>query len=214
MERNILISAEKFAKDFFSKDSTGHDWFHTERVRNQAVSIAEEEGASSEICELAALLHDIGDGKFHDSEASGRTFLENWLLKQPLSFEQRENVLEIISTVSFKGGFNTPPSSLEAKVVHDADRLDAIGAIGIARCFMFAGNKNHVLHEPEKPAREIISLQEYRDSNSSAIDHFYEKLLKLKELMMTGTGRRRAEKRHERLEAYLENFFDEWKGNT
>ncbi|SDN32037.1 HD domain-containing protein [Alkalicoccus daliensis] len=214
LNKSLTEKAEIFAKDFFSSDTTGHDWFHTDRVRNQAVAIAEEEGASIEKCEIAALLHDIADAKFHESEKAGKEYLKNWLAHQKMSSEEINDILLIISTVSFKGGNNTSPATLEAEIVHDADRLDAIGAIGIARCFMFAGNKNHDMHRPGRASRENMSIEEYRDDNSSAVDHFYEKLLKLKGLMLTASGKKRAELRHNRLVNFLDDFYSEWEGHS
>lgn len=213
MNQEIIKNAEIFAQSFFSKDATGHDWHHTDRVRRQAVSIAAEENAAIELCEVSALLHDVGDEKMHGDAKKGEEFLVAWLNKHVPDQDDSRKIQEVISTVSFKGGLNEQPQSLEAKVVQDADRLDAIGAVGIARCFMFAGSRGHSMHHPEKEYRHEMSLQEYRDGESSAIHHFYEKLLTLKDRMHTETGYKKALKRHERLEEFLDYFYQEWEEN-
>lgn len=210
MDKQHIQDAELFAREFFSGDATGHDWYHTDRVRRQAVSIAKQEKGKADICELASLLHDVGDEKMHASQKKGEAFVADWLHQQSMDESEIIQVKEIISTVSFKGGHNAPPQSLEAKIVQDADRLDAIGAIGIARCFMFAGSKGHAMHIPEQSFRESMSSAEYRDNHSSAVHHFYEKLLKIKDLMHTKTGSERALVRHQRLENYLRDFYEEW----
>jgi len=212
MMNKILIEAENWVKDLFAKDTTGHDWYHTDRVRKNALEIAEKENADLFICELAALLHDAGDEKFHESEEAGRVFVSSWLEKQLLSKEIMVNVIEAIDTVSFKGGFNRPPEQIEGRVVQDADRLDALGAIGIARCFMFAGNKGDAMHIPDRKPRDEMTKEDYRNGESTAINHFYEKLLTLSSQMTTETGSMMAKKRHQFLKDYLDQFHDEWMG--
>ncbi|MCR6106895.1 HD domain-containing protein [Salipaludibacillus agaradhaerens] len=210
--KGLILNAENWVKQLFGEDTSGHDFYHTDRVRKAARTIAEKEGADAELCELAALLHDAGDDKFHPSEEAGKQFVKRWLQKQEVTNETIEKLIDIIETVSFKGGNNRPPASLEARVVQDADRLDAIGAIGIARCFMFAGYKGEAMYHPELKPRDIITKEAYRQERSSAINHFYEKLLKLSGLMTTETGKQMARERHQFLETFLHEFFAEWEG--
>src|SRR5690554_4850640 len=134
-----IRKAEEWVMKLFQDDSTGHDWYHTDRVRNNAVHIAKEEVADLFICEVAALLHDASDEKFNESETRGLLKVEEWLKENMFSETEQQQILSCIKTVSFKGGHNLPPETIEGRVVQDADRLDAIGAIGIARCFMYAG---------------------------------------------------------------------------
>ncbi|PYZ95236.1 phosphohydrolase [Salipaludibacillus keqinensis] len=209
---DMIRKAENWVMQLFEGDSTGHDWYHTDRVRKNALKIAEEEGADPFICELAALLHDAGDDKFHPSEEEGRNFVLNWLSQQDLSMKRVHQVMSVMDTVSFKGGHNSPPASLEGMVVQDADRLDAIGAIGVARCFMFAGHKGDAMYLPSEQPREDMTKEEYRLGASTAINHFYEKLLTLSSQMKTSTGREMAQRRHAYLEHFLEQFYEEWEG--
>ncbi|MCR6110950.1 HD domain-containing protein [Bacillus sp. A301a_S52] len=211
--KELIRHAENWVKQLFGNDTSGHDFYHTERVRKAARTIAEKEGADAELCELAALLHDAGDDKFHPSEEAGKLFVENWLKDHQVSNAITRDLVAIIETVSYKGGNNRPPASLEAKVVQDADRLDAIGAIGIARCFMFAGYKGEAMYNPDLKPRDIMTKEAYRQESSSAINHFYEKLLKLSALMTTETGKQMARERHQFLETFLHEFFEEWEGH-
>ncbi|WP_280771888.1 HD domain-containing protein [Salipaludibacillus daqingensis] len=208
----VIINAEKWVKSLFASDTTGHDWYHTDRVRKNALTIARQENADLIICELAALLHDAGDDKFHNSEEAGRLFVMQWLEKQSITRDDKIKVMEAIDTVSFKGGFNRPPEHIEGKVVQDADRLDALGAIGVARCFMFAGNKGDAMHIPDKKPREEMTKEDYRNGESTAINHFYEKLLTLTSSMKTKTGYKMAEERHAFLKTFLDQFYEEWSG--
>lgn len=209
---DLIVKAEAWVRELFDGDATGHDWFHTDRVRKNAKAIAKKEGADVSVCELASLLHDAGDDKFHDSEMSGRTFVYSWLSKEKASTDVIDRVMAIIDTVSFKGGNNRQPDTLEGKVVQDADRLEALGAIGIARCFMYAGNKGDAMHLPHENPRGKMTKEDYRHGTSTAINHFYEKLLTLSAQMKTETGSRLAKSRHEFLEGYLQQFFQEWEG--
>ncbi|MCE7792364.1 HD domain-containing protein [Salipaludibacillus sp. CUR1] len=210
--KEVILNAEAWVKQLFSEDSTGHDWYHTDRVRHLAKVIAEKEGADSQFCELAALLHDAGDDKFHSDEESGRLFVEQWLKGQNVQKTDREEIMGVIDTVSFKGGNNKAPETLEGEVVQDADRLDALGAIGIARCFMFAGNRGDAMHIPGERARDQMTKEEYRDERSTAVNHFYEKLLKLSSQMKTDTGKELAKARHLYMEDFLNQFYSEWEG--
>ncbi|ADU30439.1 HD domain-containing protein [Evansella cellulosilytica] len=207
-----ISRTEKMVKEVFRDDSTGHDWFHTERVRNVAVQLAEMEGGNAFVCEMAALLHDVADEKFNENEEAGINRVKEWLLDLHIEEELIREIMNCISTVSYKGGNNKAPTSLEGKIVQDADRLDAIGAIGVARCFMYAGATKGKMHDPEMKPRESMTKEEYRKKEGTAINHFYEKLLKLKKLMNTSSGKKLADERHEYMNTFLEQFFQEWEG--
>lgn len=210
-KKSILQAARDFVYQELKDDSSGHDWWHIVRVANNAVTIAEKEGADLFICELAALLHDIADGKLNQSEAAGLQKVEQWLLSHEVSEVDRRHILDIIAKMSFKGGQTKEVvSSLEGKIVQDADRLDAIGAIGIARAMAYSGHTGRPIHDPDLQPRETMTLAEYRNGKSSAIMHFYEKLLKLKDSMHTAAAKELAEGRHRFLEVYLDEFYDEW----
>ncbi|UCZ51556.1 HD domain-containing protein [Bacillus shivajii] len=210
--KKLINEVEIRVQNFFEGDATGHDWFHTDRVRKNAVHIAREEGADEFVCEMAALLHDVADDKFHQSEEEGFKLVEEWLLEWGVESSQREMIIQSIETVSYKGGNNKPPERLEGEVVQDADRIDAIGAIGVARTFMFAGAYGDSMYVPDLEVRDNMTKEEYRNKRSSAIHHFYEKLLKLKGGMKTKTGQKIAEKRHQYLEDFLTQFLEEWEG--
>ncbi|PYZ98166.1 phosphohydrolase [Alteribacter lacisalsi] len=209
-DRVFVDRAEKLARSFFEGDATGHDWYHTHRVRNTAVSLAEKEDADLFVCEMAALLHDVADDKFYDEPERGMQFVQSWLEKE--NVPKAAQIIKAIETVSFKGGTNRAPDTIEGRVVQDADRLDAIGATGIARCFMYAGAHQDPMHVPELPPRTNMTEKDYRTGKSTAINHFYEKLLTLKERMQTVTGKRMAQERHAFLETFLDTFADEWNG--
>lgn len=174
--------------------------------------LAEQESADSFVVELAALLHDIADWKFHDGdETAGPNAARSWLSECDVESEYIDQVCDIIATLSFKGaGVATPMRAIEGKVVQDADRLDAIGAVGIARCFAFGGAKGRLIHDPESPAELHDSFEAYKSKSGPSINHFYEKLLLLKDRMNTTTGKELAEQRHAFLESYLQQFFAEW----
>jgi uncharacterized protein len=208
-EQEILASAEAYVKKELGKDSSGHDWWHIYRVTKMAKHLAIKEGVDEFICELAALLHDIADEKLNSSKEAGLIKVKQWLQAHKVDHDVTEQVMEIISTMSYSGGNNPPMRSLEGKVVQDADRLDAIGALGIARTFAYSGWKGQLIHDPTLAPREEISKEAYREK-STAINHFYEKLLKLKSLMNTPSARQIAEQRHQVMEAYLKQFYAEW----
>lgn len=193
-------------------DSSGHDWWHIDRVRRTALEIAREEQADLGVVELAALLHDVADWKFHggDDQAGPRAARE-WLELNNVDPKVVDAVCEIVAGVTFKGaGVVTEMSTLEGKCVQDGDRLDAIGAIGIARAFAFGGHFGRPMHDPETPHQLHESFAAYKSKHSPTINHFYEKLLLLKDRMQTSTGRRLAAQRHAFMEAYLKQFFSEW----
>ncbi|KJF44504.1 phosphohydrolase [Draconibacterium sediminis] len=210
MQQNELISAtENFIKQHFASDSSGHDWWHIHRVRNMAVHLAENEGGDLFLIEMAALLHDLDDWKLGNGENSSRT--KSWLEQISISKKDADKIEQIIEQVSFKGaGVETKTSSLEAQIVQDADRLDAIGAIGIARTFAYGGNKGRLLHHPDIEPQLHNSFEEYKKTTAPTINHFYEKLLLLKDRMNTKAAQKIAEKRHVFMENFLAQFFSEW----
>ncbi|MDX8338303.1 HD domain-containing protein [Draconibacterium sp. IB214405] len=214
MESNIqqkeLISAtEHFIKQHFAADSSGHDWFHIDRVRNMALKLAETEGGNRYLIEMAALLHDLDDWKLGNGENFSKT--KQWFQQINIDLADAEKIEQIIKQVSFKGaGVETRAENIEAKIVQDADRLDAIGAIGIARTFAYGGNKQRLLYDPEIEPELHNSFEEYKKTTAPTINHFYEKLLLLKDRMNTKTAKEIAEKRHVFMEDYLAQFFLEW----
>ena len=214
MASSIIDKTCKFVEDKLSGDGSGHDWWHIFRVWTLAKKIAVEEKAQVEIVELGALLHDIADWKFHDGDDSigpaiAREFLNNHNVEPNLS----DSVVEIISTVSYKGaGVATPMKTLEGKIVQDADRLDAIGALGIARTFAYGGYKNRLIYHPDEKPVLHESYEDYKKNEGHTINHFYEKLLLLKERMNTNTGKRIAEGRHKFMQSFLDQFYREWDG--
>jgi uncharacterized protein len=212
IEERLLEEAEAFVRAALAGDASGHDWWHVARVRALARTIAREEGADAFACELAALLHDVADDKIAGDEATGLATVHDWLETHDVTSDVVDAVMEIISTMSFSGGNKPPMRTLEGCVVQDADRLDALGAIGIARAFAYGGSRGRTLYDPEQPAREYASKAEYRASDSPTINHFYEKLLLLRERMNTPFARRLAEHRHQVMEAYLAEFYAEWSG--
>lgn len=211
-QNEILQAAAEFARSELEKDSSGHDWWHIYRVAQTAITIAKQEGADEFICQLAALLHDIADEKLNTSEEAGMQKVRGWLEARQVDPASSEHVLEIISTMSFKGGNRPPMRTLEGKVVQDADRLDAIGAMGIARVFAYSGAHGRLIYNPTIAPRTEMTAEEYRSGNDTAINHFYEKLLKLKDLMNTHYGKKMARERHRVMEEYLDNFYLEWEG--
>jgi uncharacterized protein len=212
--KNRLIQAtETFVRQQLGADATGHDWFHVDRVRKNALYIYKEEtNGDPFIIELAALLHDIPDEKLNETIEKGQEKLASFLQTLLLSTEQKDQITEIINTISFKGGNGAILTSIEAKIVQDADRLDAIGAIGIARAFAYGGKKGQPIYDPEMDVRKEMSLEEYRTGKSSSIHHFYEKLLKLTGLMNTESAKKLAKSRQQFMEMFLEEFYKEWNG--
>lgn len=203
-----------FVKEKLENAEGGHDWFHIERVYKNALLIAKEEVCNITIVQLGALLHDIADSKFHDGDETvgpkiARAFLENENVAQ----ETIQHVIDIIENISFKGGnFEKNFHSKELEIVQDADRLDAIGAIGIARTFNYGGFKNRPLYNPEIAPNLTMSKAEYKNSDAPTINHFYEKLLLLAAKMNTPAGKKIAEARHHYMENYLSQFYAEWNG--
>ena len=197
-----------------SGDGTGHDWWHVYRVWKMAQRIGHAEQADPLIVELAALLHDIADWKLHDGNLSvGPARAKEWMDSLGLEPSIVDHVCQIIAGISFKGAaVEQPPLSLEGKVVQDADRLDAMGAIGIARAFAYGGAKGRSIYDPSVQPTEHRTAEAYLKSGGHTINHFYEKLLLLKDRMNTATGRVLAEDRHRFMEDYLRRFYEEWQG--
>ncbi|NNC69662.1 MAG: HD domain-containing protein, partial [Flavobacteriaceae bacterium] len=195
----------------------GHDWFHIERVFNNAKLIAQVEKADVFVVSLGALLHDIADAKFHGGdETIAPRLAHKFLSDQGIDDLLIKHIIKIIENISFKNSLSADKErfrSKELEIVQDADRLDAIGAIGIARAFNYGGFKNRELYNPAIEPQLNMSKQEYKNSTAPTINHFYEKLLLLKDKMNTTTGKQIAEQRHQVMEAYLQQFYDEWNGN-
>ena len=216
MSNNQLLEATKsFVKETLKNAEGGHDWFHTERVYNNALIISKTEDVSVYVVQLGALLHDIADSKFHDGdETVGPKMAREFLFKHNVDSTIIEHVVNIIKHISFKNSLDGKSgfTSKELEVIQDADRLDAIGAIGIARCFNYGGFRNRPLYDPSIKPILKITKEEYKNSSSPTINHFYEKLLILKDKMNTKTGKQIAENRHQFMELYLKQFYDEWNG--
>lgn len=211
----ILRQTENFVQNLLGDDCTGHDWYHIERVRRNALYICEKENVGDKfIIELAALLHDVSDEKLNPSKEEGERKLFDFLETLNIGEKVRDEVMDIIHTISFRGGKKMQLTSVEAKIVQDADRLDALGAIGIARTFAFGGKKGQPIYMPAIHVRNEMTEEDYRHGKSSSVNHFYEKLLKLKDLMNTDTARAMAQERHQYMEQFLERFFYEWNGQS
>ncbi|MCX2681268.1 HD domain-containing protein [Galbibacter sp. EGI 63066] len=206
-----------FVKETLKNAEGGHDWFHIERVFNTSLFIAKDEKqADPLVVGLGALLHDIADSKFHNGDESvGPKMAETFLKSIDVDHSTIEHIKNIIENISFKGGnFEQKFKSIELDIIQDADRLDAIGAIGIARCFNYGGFKNRKLYDPEIPPKMNMSKEEYKKSDSPTINHFYEKLFLLKDRMNTETGEKLAAERHQFMETFLEQFYREISGRA
>lgn len=198
----------------FAGEGSGHDWHHINRVRRLAKRIAAAEGADQNVAELAALVHDIADWKFHQGdEGIGPREAERLLRNEGAAPEVIEQVVDIVRTISFKGaGVVTPMKTLAGRCVQDADRLDAIGAIGIARCFAYGGHAGRSLYDPDEAPVMHATAEAYKASKGHSLNHFYEKLFLLKDRMNTATGRAMAEARHRYMEEFVRRFLKEWEG--
>jgi uncharacterized protein len=211
---SVIDNTIHFVKQQLENAEGGHDWFHIERVYKNALLIAQSEACDLTVVKLGALLHDIADSKFHDGDETvgpkvARTFLENENVDETTIV----HVINIVDNISFKGGnFEKKFHSKELEIVQDADRLDALGAIGIARCFNYGGFKNRALYNPAITPNLNMSKEEYKNSESPTLNHFYEKLLLLKDKMNTPTGKKIAEVRHIYMEDFLTQFYAEWEG--
>jgi len=207
---DLIEETITFVKDELKDAESGHDWWHTYRVYNLAKHIAKNENVNMEIVELGALLHDIADRKFHNGDETIGPKKAKEFLEGKVKQETIEHVIKIIENISFSS--EQKFKSKELDVVQDADRLDGIGAMGIARTFIYSGHKNIVMYDPDIKPKHNMTREEYKKNKGTAINHFYEKLLLLKDKMNTETGKKMAERRHEFMELYLEEFYNEWEG--
>lgn len=208
----VIQSVEKMIKSQFENEGTGHDWYHIDRVRRVALQIQKNEGGDRLVIELAALLHDVSDHKFNGGDFEvGATVADQMLVKLGVEKSIRTKVSEIVKNVSYKGsGVADEMKSIEGQVVQDADRIDAIGAIGIARTFAYGGSVGQMIYDPEIPFKNNQTVESYVNDRSHTINHFYEKLLLLKDRMHTQTGKDIAEERTEFMKNYLNQFYKEW----
>lgn len=216
-EQSIIDQTAAMIQERFANDASGHDWYHMERVWTMAKNLAETEGADSFIVEMAALLHDFADWKLDIDHRKENEEMKQWLANHGVSEREVATICSIIENVSFKGlDKRSEQTTLEGKVVQDADRLDAIGAIAIARVFAYGGHKNRPIFDPTDRVFEPISAEEYAKlnsgSNRSGLHHFYDKLLHLKDQINTKSAMKIAEERHRYMEEYVERFLDEWHG--
>ena len=207
---NLMEKAFAFVKDFFASDYSGHDYFHTLRVFHTATRIAIKEKADLQIVQLAALLHDVDDRKLSPQTCAEKTNARRFLTENQIPPATIERICQIIGEISFAD--SVIPDSLEGKCVQDADRLDAIGAIGIARAFAYGGSHNRLLHHPDIKPKLHMTKEEYRNSNSTTINHFYEKLFLLADLMNTPTAKEIAQSRDRYMRAYVAEFLAQWDG--
>jgi uncharacterized protein len=212
----VIDQTARHVKTLLLREGSGHDWWHVYRVWKTAVTIGQAEQVDLFVVALAALLHDVADWKFRDGDdAAGGRAAREWLARLGIEDPVILHVCRIITDLSFKGaGVSTPMESREGMVVQDADRLDALGAIGIARAFAYGGHRGQQIHDPELPPKQHATFEEYKRSTSTSINHFYEKLLLLKGRMNTDMGKTIAEERHAFLVQFLERFFHEWEGRA
>lgn len=210
MDEAVFDRAKEFAKSIFEGDSSGHDVYHTLRVHDLARTICSKEGGDMDIVRLAAILHDVDDRKLFGENgfANARRFMDS----EHIDLDDQMFICDIISEISFKGKDSVRPSSLEGKIVQDADRMDAIGAIGIARAFAYGGSKGRAMHIPGEGPKEGMSEKEYFANQGTSVNHFYEKLLLLKEMMNTQTAKDMAQARHDYMVGFLDEFMSEWEG--
>ncbi len=224
-KKEIIAKTENLIKEILAKENTGHDWWHIHRVRKLALKIAQQEGADLFLVELLALLHDLGDYKFFQGdERAGGERIRELLSSLRISSSLINKVIAMTSQISFmhtlpqkdkkekKNDFSQIEDSKELKAVIDADRLDAIGAIGIARAFTYGGFYHRPIYDPSIKPKKNITQEEYKTSTAPSINHFYEKLLKIKHMMYTPLGKKMARRRHRFLNLFLKQFFKEWKG--
>ncbi len=213
----FVKKTEEFVRSKLEGEGSGHDWWHVHRVRNMALTLAREEKASAFVVELAALLHDIADWKFQDggNDDIGPAVAKEWLDSIGVSSEISTHVADIIKTISFKGAaVISKVRTKEAEIVQDADRLDAIGAIGISRTFAFGGMKGNPIHDPEIKPQNDQTFEEYKKCDTTAHNHFYEKLFLLKDRMNTDAAKKIAQERHEYMEQFIARFYKEWDGRA
>ena len=213
-QQKLIDTTSVFVRTTLTSAEGGHDWFHTQRVYKNALHIAQGESVHVLTVALGALLHDIADSKFHNGDESvGPKLANDFLSGKNVDAEVIHHVIKIIENISFKGGNREKTfDSQELQVVQDADRLDALGAIGIARAFNYGGYKNRKLYDPDIKPDLNMSPETYKKSTAPTINHFYEKLLMLKDRMNTKTGRKLAEIRHDYMVGFLKRFYEEWEG--
>jgi uncharacterized protein len=212
-QQDIIQKTAEYIKTDFSGDSSGHDWWHIYRVWKNAITLCEHEKADAFIVELAALLHDLDDWKFNESGDETPLRAKAWLESCAVSSSVADRVCEIITHISYKGAnVENKMKSLEGFIVQDADRLDAIGAIGIGRAFAYGGYKDRPMYDPESQPQLHATFEQYKNSKSATINHFYEKLLLLKDMMNTKAAKRIAEQRHQVMLNFLDQFMNEWEG--
>lgn len=214
MTNRLIETTEKFVRDRLGTEGTGHDWWHAHRVRNTSRSIFESEGGDPLVIELASLLHDVGDRKVIGREEDDPTIAHDFLREQELGAMAIQSVMNIIEHMSFSKSLDGPvvEKSIELQIVQDADRLDAIGAIGIARAFAFGGSRQRLLYDPDATAQVFTSSDDYKKATGSTFHHFEEKLLHIKDGLNTATARRIAEERDEYMRDFLDQFLHEWDG--
>ncbi len=211
MEEAVFDRASSFVRNLFAEDSSGHDIYHTLRVHDLACRICRDEGGDMDLVRLSALLHDADDRKFFGDNgyANARRFMDS----ESIPMDVQDLVCHVISQISFKGKDTVVPDTLEGKIVQDADRLDAIGAIGIARTFAYGGSKGRMMHVPDEAHKSDMSEEEYFSNEGTSVNHFHEKLLLLKDMMNTDSARTIAESRHAYMVGFLEEFMEEWVGS-
>lgn len=212
MNKMIINDALEFVRNTFNNDYSGHDHFHTLRVYKMATRIAEQERANLIIVQLAALLHDVDDIKLSPETYANKDRAVDFLRKHGISEAMIKIICNIIGKVSFNGTDSTTPETIEGKCVQDADRLDAMGAIGIARVFTYGGSHDRIIYDPEIKPTVNMDADKYQSHISTTINHFYEKLFQLKDLMNTDTAKKIAKQREEYMKAYISEFLDEWDG--
>ena len=212
MDQTIVNDAIEFVRNTFKDDYSGHDYFHTLRVYKMATRIAEQEDADLMIVQLAALLHDVDDIKLSPETHVNKDRAVAFLREHSISEAMIETICEIIGEVSFKGTDSAVPETIEGRCVQDADRLDAMGAIGIARAFAYGGSHNRVIHDPDRKPAVNMNADEYQKHVSTTVNHFYEKLFQLKDLMNTDTAKKIAEQRDDYMKSFMSEFLDEWDG--
>ena len=212
MDERLTEAALAYVKALFANEFSGHDYFHTLRVYRTAIRLAAEEGADLTVTALAALLHDADDRKLSPETYETKANAVGFLRGQGVDEATVAAVVTAIGEVSFRGTDSVVPSAVEGKCVQDADRLDALGAVGIARTFAYGGAHHRAIHDPEIPPETNMDAARYYANEATSVNHFYEKLLKLKDMMNTASGRRLAEERDRYMREYLEEFFAEWEG--
>ena len=210
MHKEIIDRAAAYVREKFENEYSGHDWFHTLRVFKTATRIAEAEGAELVTVQLAALLHDVDDRKLSPETYEDKANAREFLSENNVDAGKIEGICRIIGEISFAE--NRVPSTLEGKCVQDADRLDAIGAIGIARAFAYGGNHNRLMYHPDVKPNLNMSKEEYVNSKSTTVNHFYEKLFKLTDMMNTDTAKAIAREREEFMRGFVDEFLNEWEG--